>query len=211
MASAGQAHAHSSQPMHFSSPSGQRLSWCRPWNRGAVGRFSSGYWTVSTFRNICRKVTPNPLTGFRKSGTGDLLDGTARNGVWIGRCASWAGGHPDTVVVRQIQGRNGETAGSAGTRTGPGPGTDGGGDRCRGPGRWRRPRSGPGCRGGFRGRRGGGAPLLRGHVTRPGQQQQGTQDGPAHDVHERASAVLAPHPDGRDHQDPGERGGNENL
>ena len=66
MASAGQAQAHSSQPMHFSSPSGQRLSWWRPWNRGAVGLFSSGYWTVSTFRNICRKVTPNPLIGVQE-------------------------------------------------------------------------------------------------------------------------------------------------
>ena len=75
MASAGQAHAHSSQPMHFSRPSGQRLSWCRPWNRGAVGRFSSGYSTVSTFWNIWWKVTPNPLTGLRKSSTGDLLGG----------------------------------------------------------------------------------------------------------------------------------------
>ena len=28
---AGQAHAHSSQPTHFSSPSGCRLSWWRPW------------------------------------------------------------------------------------------------------------------------------------------------------------------------------------
>src|ERR1700722_905788 len=60
--------------MHFSSPSGQRLSWWWPWNRGAVGRFSSGYITVSTFRNISRKVTPNPFTGLRKSSTGDLLD-----------------------------------------------------------------------------------------------------------------------------------------
>src|SRR5512142_933137 len=79
MASAGQAQAHSSQPMHFSSPSGHRLSWWWPWNRGAVGRLSSGYWTVSTFRNISVNVTPNPLTGLRisliqsrKSGTGDL-------------------------------------------------------------------------------------------------------------------------------------------
>src|SRR5260370_31372563 len=111
MASAGQAQAHSSQPMHFSSPSGQRLSWWRPWNRGAVGFFSSGYWTVSTFRNICRKVTPNPLTGFRKSGTGDLLDGAARNGGRIGR-GRRAGGYPDAVVVRQIHGPAGEPPGA---------------------------------------------------------------------------------------------------
>src|SRR5215831_2661377 len=108
MASAGQAQAHSSQPMHFSRPSGQRLSWWRPWNRGAVGRFSSGYWTVSTFRNICRKVTPNPLTGPRNSGTGDLLDFCARYRVRIDRGASGADGHADAVVVRQIQGRDWE-------------------------------------------------------------------------------------------------------
>src|SRR6476659_8917515 len=63
MASAGQAQAHSSQPMHFSSPSGQRLSWCRPWKRGAVGFFSNGYSSVTTFLNIVRKVTPNPAIG----------------------------------------------------------------------------------------------------------------------------------------------------
>src|SRR5512133_501401 len=61
MASAGHAHAHNSQPMHFSSPSGWRLSTCRPWNRGAVGRFSSGYCSVVTFLNIVEKVTPKPL------------------------------------------------------------------------------------------------------------------------------------------------------
>src|SRR3954452_13928112 len=49
--------------MHFSSPSGQRLSWWRPWNRGAVGFFSKGYCSVTTFLNIVRKVTPNPATG----------------------------------------------------------------------------------------------------------------------------------------------------
>src|SRR5436190_21423755 len=49
--------------MHFSSPSGHRLSWCRPWNRGAVGFFSNGYCSVTTFLNIVRKVTPNPATG----------------------------------------------------------------------------------------------------------------------------------------------------
>src|SRR5215475_11702844 len=200
MASAGQAQAHGSQPMHFSSPSGHRFSWWRPWNRGAVGRFSSGYWTVSTFRNICRNVTPNPLTGSKKSGTGHLLDGAARNGIWFGRRAAGAGGYPDAVVMRQIHGGNGEAAGSAGTRAGL---------RDDGPGGGRRgPRIG---RGGFRGRPGGGAPLLRGRVARPGQQQQGTQDRPAHDVHGSAAAVLPPYPDGRDHQDPGERGGDEHL
>src|SRR3954468_10822956 len=49
--------------MHFSRPSGHRLSWCRPWNRGAVGTFSNGYCSVTTFRNMVRKVTPNPATG----------------------------------------------------------------------------------------------------------------------------------------------------
>src|SRR4051794_2943334 len=63
MASAGQAQAHSSQPMHFSRPSGQRLSWWRPWKRGAVGCFSNGYCSVTTFLNMVRKVTPNPATG----------------------------------------------------------------------------------------------------------------------------------------------------
>ena len=66
MASAGQAHAHSSQPMHFSRPSGQRFSWCLPWNRGAVGFFSNGYCSVNTLRNIVRKVTPNPATGSQR-------------------------------------------------------------------------------------------------------------------------------------------------
>src|ERR1700693_4923202 len=94
MASAGQAQAHSSQPMHFSSPSGQRLSWWRPWKRGAVGFTSSGYWTVSTFLNMVRKVTPNPLT---ESNTGDLLGGAVGGGPgiagatggrrWLGRRA----------------------------------------------------------------------------------------------------------------------------
>src|SRR3954468_2481418 len=49
--------------MHFSRPSGQRLSWWRPWNRGAVGFFSNGYCSVTTFLNIVRKVTPKPAIG----------------------------------------------------------------------------------------------------------------------------------------------------
>src|SRR6187402_3024994 len=49
--------------MHFSRPSGQRLSWCRPWKRGAVGIFSNGYCSVTTFLNMVRKVTPKPATG----------------------------------------------------------------------------------------------------------------------------------------------------
>src|SRR5258707_14456212 len=113
MASAGHAHAQSSQPMHFSSPSGHLFSWCRPWKRGAVGRFSSGYWTVSTFLNICRKVTPKPLTELRNSGTVPLLrlhvaDGSA-GGAVVGADPGQHGlagtRQAHAVVVRQIQGR----------------------------------------------------------------------------------------------------------
>src|SRR5690242_11809236 len=68
MASAGQAQAHSSQPTHFSRPSGWRLSWCRPWNRGAVVFSCSGYCSVSRFLNMALKVTPKPATGFWKPG-----------------------------------------------------------------------------------------------------------------------------------------------
>src|SRR4051794_476396 len=75
MASAGQAQAHSSHPMHFSRPSGCRLRTCRPWYRGAVGRLSSGYWTVATFLNMVPKVTPKPLKGLRISSTVDALRG----------------------------------------------------------------------------------------------------------------------------------------
>src|SRR5215469_6318863 len=98
--------------MHFSSPSGHRLSWWWPWNRGAVGRLSSGYITVSAFRNISRKVTPNPLTGLRKSSTGDLLSGFCvaqrpadRNWRRVTKL--------ETVVVRQVQRRHGEALGRA--------------------------------------------------------------------------------------------------
>src|SRR3954471_21873061 len=48
--------------MQRSRPSGCRLSWCRPWKRGAVGFFSSGYCSVTTFLNIVEKVTPKPFT-----------------------------------------------------------------------------------------------------------------------------------------------------
>src|SRR5260370_7420834 len=78
--------------MHFSSPSGHRLSWWWPWNRGAVGFLTSGYSTVSTFRNISWKVTPNPLIGLRKSSTSDLPGGGFGIGV-------------DAVVVRQVERR----------------------------------------------------------------------------------------------------------
>src|SRR4051794_14278374 len=63
MASAGQAQAHSSQPTHFSRPSGCRLSTCRPWYRGLVTFGSNGYCSVVTLRKICAKVTPNPWAG----------------------------------------------------------------------------------------------------------------------------------------------------
>src|SRR6478609_6982869 len=67
IASAGQAQAHSSQPTHFSSPSGWRLSWWRPWKRGAVGRGFSGYSSVATLRNIVENDTPKPATGAKSS------------------------------------------------------------------------------------------------------------------------------------------------
>src|ERR671923_1491703 len=110
MASAGHAHAHSSQPTHFSSPSGHRLSWWRPWKRGAVGFFTSGYWTVSLFMNIWWNETPNPLTGFRKSvrPTRDLL------GRRRGR-----GGLP--VIVRRVHRRHREPAGGVARGTTGGP------------------------------------------------------------------------------------------
>src|SRR5215470_2072251 len=91
--------------MHFSSPSGHRLSWWWPWNRGAVGRLSSGYITVSTFLNISVKVTPNPLTGLRKSSTGDLLSGggaSGRDGARVSR----RGIQVKPVVVRPVHRRD---------------------------------------------------------------------------------------------------------
>src|SRR5271156_5551748 len=90
--------------MHFSSPSGQRLSWWWPWNRGAVCRLSSGYITVSTFRNISRKVTPNPLTGLRKSSTGDLLSHTVIVGVR--RTGQRGVAELTAVIVRQVERRH---------------------------------------------------------------------------------------------------------
>src|SRR5580658_1504066 len=114
MASAGQAQAHSSQPMHFSSPSGQRLSWWWPWNRGAVAFLTSGYSMVSTFLNISWKVTPNPLTGLRKSSTCDLLGGGVRS------TESRLGPDAAAVVVRQVERghREGRAAGLAVQRPG---------------------------------------------------------------------------------------------
>src|ERR1700689_4608249 len=102
--------------MHFSRPSGQRLSWWCPWYLGAVGRFSSGYMTVSTFLNISRKVTPNPLTGLRKLviGTGDLLlarvsgttvvSGTTADELSSGQVVSQL----KAVIVRQVERRHRE-------------------------------------------------------------------------------------------------------
>src|SRR6516165_6466308 len=114
MASAGQAQAHSSQPMHFSSPSGHRFSWWRPWNRGAVAFFSSGYWTVSTFLNICRKVTPKPLTGPRNSGTGDLLDGVRPRDTLAGAGLPGGDHNADSVIVGQVERRYREALARAG-------------------------------------------------------------------------------------------------
>src|SRR3954449_11206397 len=75
MASAGQAQAHSSQPTHFSRPSGCRFSTCRPSQRGLVTFGSNGYCSVVTLRKICAKVTPNPWAGAgsRLSRAGGLL------------------------------------------------------------------------------------------------------------------------------------------
>src|ERR1700756_2339709 len=101
--------------MQFSRPSGQRVSWWCPWNRGAVGRLSSGYITVSTFLNISRKVTPNPLTGLRKSSTGDLLrivacaaDGGADGGAGRGRARQCGLVEGEPVIVRQVERRHRE-------------------------------------------------------------------------------------------------------
>src|ERR1700730_7633425 len=90
--------------MHFWTPSGQRLSWWCPWNRGAVGRLSSGYITVSTFRNISRKVTPNPFTGLRKSSNGDLLSRVV--GVAVGRAGQRGVAELKAVIVRQVERRH---------------------------------------------------------------------------------------------------------
>src|SRR5450755_770033 len=75
MASAGQAQAHSSHPTHFSRPSGCLLRTCRPWKRGIVVFFCSGYNSVLTGLNIVANVTPNPLTGPKKLPIGASLVG----------------------------------------------------------------------------------------------------------------------------------------
>src|SRR5882757_4859987 len=71
--------------MHFSSPSGCRLSWWRPWNRGAVGFLYSGYCSVSRFLNMALKVTPKPATGPRNSGIAVLLRLLRLGGAGVGR------------------------------------------------------------------------------------------------------------------------------
>src|ERR1022692_4072852 len=197
MASAGQAQAHSSQPMHFSSPSGQRLSWWRPWKRGAVGSMTSGYSTVSTFLNIVRKVTPNPLTGLRKSNTRDLLGGAVGGGP---RVAGATGGSPwlvpgadrdaDPVVVRKIHGRDGVTP--RGRRRRAHHTADGGAV-----GLVRRLHRQP--------------PPFRGHVAQEEKQDDAHDDDPGHDVDGRAPAVLAEDPHGGDDHDPGQRDRDEHL
>src|SRR6185436_21070817 len=74
--------------MHFSSPSGQRLSWCRPWKRGAVGFFSNGYSSVTTFLNMVRNVTPKPAIGSqscsRRLAPPEVLDGSATERLLAG-------------------------------------------------------------------------------------------------------------------------------
>src|SRR5665811_2031700 len=110
MASAGQAQAHSSHPMHFSRPSGCRLSWWRPWYRGWVGRLTSGYSSVSSVRNIVANVTPKPATGanrldrklaFFSSATGILLIGQFR-------LAGGAGQGSRTLQARLAQALTGQ-------------------------------------------------------------------------------------------------------
>src|SRR6476620_8450573 len=112
MASAGQAHAHSSQPTHFSRPSGWRLSWCRPWKRGWVGRFSSGYSSVSSLRNIVAKVTPNPPTGAKRSAKNPLFLSSAgrpaarsaTSGLLLGCVRAVADGHGRLLPALSGQG-----------------------------------------------------------------------------------------------------------
>src|SRR4051812_316424 len=105
MASAGQAQAHSSQPMHFSSPSGCRLRMCRPWYRGAATGCSNGYGVVTTFRKRWAKVTPNPFTEsvtapmsylFLGGLAVDVLD---RSGAHVGRQP--LGDHPSGPRARR--------------------------------------------------------------------------------------------------------------
>ena len=87
--------------MHFSRPSGQRLSWWRPWKRGAVGSFSNGYCSVTTLRNIVRKVTPNPATGSQNcSFIGGHRSDSSCRGSWR-RAPRRRSGH---AAVRKVSG-----------------------------------------------------------------------------------------------------------
>src|ERR1019366_2912452 len=143
MASAGQAQAHSSQPMHFSRPSGCRLSWWRPWYRGWVGRLTSGYSSVSNARNIVANVTPKPPTGanncerklafFFPSATGVLLIGQfwVASGAGQARLAqALAGQRRDRVAPRERVDLFGALGGDRGSITPalPDPGDDHGKD-----------------------------------------------------------------------------------
>src|SRR5215469_13711045 len=168
--------------MHFSSPSGHRLSWWWPWNRGAVGRLSSGYITVSTFRNISRKVTPNPLTGLRKSSTGDLLGGfrvAQRPADRHWRRVTKL----ETVVVRQVERGHREAGGGT---------------------------LGLGAHGGRLGGQFRGAPLGR-VVPERDQREDQHQDQARADVDDARVAVVAPGLDRGDQQDPDDGQRDEDL
>src|SRR3984957_15998448 len=173
--------------MHFSRPSGHRLSWWRPWNRGAVGTFCSGYWMVSTFRNICRKVTPNPLTESRKSGTGNLL-----NGAVVPRPPGQyrpGGAATHAVVMRKVQRR--------------------GWERGR---RWRGDPFVLGQLGLFLGRlRGQSLPPLSRGVPAQEQQDEHHDDPGCDHVQPGAAALPAVHARGRDNQRPRQGRGDEHL
>src|SRR4029077_12526117 len=166
----------------------------RPWNRGAVGFFTSGYWTVSTFRNICRKVTPKPLTGPRNSGTGHLLGGAAGTGRALLRDLGPPGdrgqGDPGPVVMRQVHRRDWE-----GRRVVRGPGARGNGPLAGGQ------QVGLGRR----------LPSLQGRVAQEQQREQRDDQQAADRVHGGAAAVLPPDPDGGDDQDPDQGSRDEHL
>src|SRR6476646_4523560 len=107
--------------MHFSRPSGQRLSWWRPWKRGAVGIFSKGYCSVTTFLNMVRKVTPKPATGSQRDSLMPF-DGWVGSLMVLLRCGGDGGVAPRGGGERQRRGgtadgtpgrhqRDGEAAG----------------------------------------------------------------------------------------------------
>src|SRR4051794_28086353 len=114
MASAGQAQAQSSQPTHFSRPSGCRLSWCRPWKRGWVGTLTSGYSSVTTRVNMVVKVTPKPailslMLAGRSSPSGLLSGRSATADLLLGRrlraalADGGAGGHEGGRAVAAVR------------------------------------------------------------------------------------------------------------